>query len=615
MRQSTGNHRIPSRVSRAAYSQQDTLNLMKDPSKKIISTAARSVVNSASVSCFGSVVHSRYFDAAINFVIICNSIMLGYEQAVTTKGGERFLALKIMENIFLLIYVLELTCRFVADGFSCLRCNWVKFDVLFVLAGLLSNRTVKSLIGLNLGSDGFMIIFRMSRLLRLGKAIRLLVKFQTLWMLVRGLLDSAGTMFYTLGILSAMLYIFSCIGVELITNHPLAKGPDADPMFKHVVDKFFSSLPNVMLTLMQFVCMDSIGAIYRPLVEKEAYLIIYFVAVILIIPIVLMNLVTAVIVQSALEQANEDREAMQFLEEQKKAKQMKEMRVMFQRLDEDGSGHITLSEIESISAADKQVLRKLTDIENPVSIFHALDVKNQGQLSIDDFCQGLWEVAITKVPLEIKRIATQVDDMYLMLADVLKACCQVQRQQEYVQSIISQSMEPKTSTDDLRDASGRENDSFEAEGVHSSNPHSIPAWAEKIIAELQQITSALTSGDLTIARNCATTPQTEYCEAVEQCDICKERCANEELPPDALSGTLQTIPLLMSDTAVLDSPYQACAMTPMSKRVSPGRTLSSKNHSCSSPPNGLEPRLPTLSPGYGGTVGSTEVPSWVRQSL
>merc|ERR1712187_807656 len=150
--------------------------------------------------------------------------------------------------------------------------------------------------------------------------LRLLARFRELWMLVSGLLTSASTMLYTLFLLSLVLFIFSSIGFEVITQHSLAKGPEADEGFQAIVGRYFPSLPITMMTLIQFICMDSIGAIYKPLIEKDPILAIYFVAELIVIPIVLMNLVAAVIIQDAMEQANADKQAHQIREDKKKKK-------------------------------------------------------------------------------------------------------------------------------------------------------------------------------------------------------------------------------------------------------------------------------------------------------
>merc|ERR1712157_511794 len=100
-----------------------------------------------------------------------------------------------------------------------------------------------------------------------------------------------------------------------------------------------------MLTLIQFICMDDIADIYRPLMKKDWSLVIYFVSVILIISIVLMNIVTAVLVNGALEQASLDKEARRVQAEKHKKKLMHSLRDMFWRLDLDNSGEIDRKEL------------------------------------------------------------------------------------------------------------------------------------------------------------------------------------------------------------------------------------------------------------------------------
>ena len=97
-------------------------------------------------------------------------------------------------------------------------------------------------------------------------------------------------MVYTFLLIFLILYVFGCMGVELITRNPVA---DEDEVFGRLRDQYFPNLQVSMLTLVQFVTLDSIGAIYHPMAQKDPILIIYFMLFILIVSIALMNLVTA----------------------------------------------------------------------------------------------------------------------------------------------------------------------------------------------------------------------------------------------------------------------------------------------------------------------------------
>jgi len=409
----------------------------------------------------------------MGFIVVVNAVLIGLEAADERihEQASRF------EVILVFLFSFELLCRFLADGFSCLRSNWVKMDVVIVICGVLGHPTLSSKLRLPRDIDHLSII-RISRILRLGRTVRLVIKFQSLWMLTRGLIDSGATMFYTLCMISILIYVFGCIGVELITHNDMAK-ESGDPAFRRVVQIYFSSLSQPMLTLVQFLCMDSIGAIYKPLVERQWQLSIYFFAVILVVPILTMNLVTAVIVQSALDKAHNDREAMQFFQDQKSAIYMKEIKDLFMALDSDGSGEITLSEVESIDPADRQVLRQLSSIENPVEIFHALDIHETGSLCIDEFCDGMTDIAVKQVPLEIKRLTKQVSTMFHMMKNIHETMPKLEQQ---LQSLTSKSSHvPRESK--------LQYDDEEPKAVQTPCvlPHSSSVWAEEMLMELKDI--------------------------------------------------------------------------------------------------------------------------------
>lgn len=355
---------------------------------------------------------SYKFDILIMFAIIANSICIAVDQSNRASDIESAYFLRLSEHVFLFIYSTEIILRFVAFGCKCLRDNWVKFDVFLVFIGILSTWVVS--VGAEF-TDSRMFsrvtVLRSVRLLRLARMVRLLGKFRELWMLVQGLVNCAGTMVYTLGLLLIILFIFASCSFELITDNPLAKGPDYDPEFARIVDSYFPNIAVTMLTLIQFVCLDSVGAIYKPLIEKDPILLIYFAAVILTIPVVLMNLVTAVIVQGAMEQAMQDKEAQRCREERNKEQLMKRLAAMFYRLDDDGSGTISRYELSNVSAEDMEFLYDSTDVSDPMNIFDSLDVDGDGCLAIDEFCHGIYEVAMSKSPLPMQRMTRQVNSL------------------------------------------------------------------------------------------------------------------------------------------------------------------------------------------------------------
>ena len=107
--------------------------------------------------------------------------------------------------------------------------------------------------------DKIMLV-RMPRLARLVRAARLVVQFRTLWLLVQGLWHSIMPMLWTFIIMAAVVYIFAVLGIELIREAP-EYGEAYD-----VAQVSFQHLQGAMLTLIQFMTLDSIASTYKPLI-------------------------------------------------------------------------------------------------------------------------------------------------------------------------------------------------------------------------------------------------------------------------------------------------------------------------------------------------------------
>merc|ERR1719387_2429211 len=99
------------------------------------------------------------------------------------------------------------------------------------------------------------------------------------------------------------IFVFGCIGVEIITKSDTFQ---ADPELKEIVVRYFNTLPRTMVTLCRFVSFDSIGAVYEPLMYESPGLVVYFGCIAMVISICLMNLVTAVLVDTCITSTQKD---------------------------------------------------------------------------------------------------------------------------------------------------------------------------------------------------------------------------------------------------------------------------------------------------------------------
>merc|ERR1712072_569567 len=117
----------------------------------------------------------------------------------------------------------------------------------------------------------------------------------------------------------ALIYIFGVLGLELIGTGE------------------FGELGRAMLTLTQFIFLDGGGPIYVDIIQNKPWSGIYFFTFILLGSVSLMNLITAIMVESSLRQAKEDQEAQKAWELMKRKQMEPLLMEIFRTLDVDQS--------------------------------------------------------------------------------------------------------------------------------------------------------------------------------------------------------------------------------------------------------------------------------------
>lgn len=291
--------------------------------------------------------------------------------------------LTVVDYCFYAVYLTELVLRFAVYGVLVLKSHWVKFDTFLVTAS-----TVDIIVNLVSTTEVLnqVMLVRLLRLARLARALRLMVQFQTLWQLVQGLFHSIGTLFWTFLLVMLLMYIAAVTGMELIK---VDQELPVDHPYNAAASLCFRDTMDAILTLLQVFSFDSIGGIYRPLVKQNVFCFVYFVLAMLILSIALMNLVTAVMVNSSLDQASQDKEAKKAWEAARKAKQMESLKKMFLELDEDGSGELSLEELLDAPESATDQLKEIAGSSDLEELFGLLDYDGGGTVGVEEFCEGV----------------------------------------------------------------------------------------------------------------------------------------------------------------------------------------------------------------------------------
>lgn len=351
------------------------------------------------------IVSSRWFEYLTGFIILLNMVTIGLDAELSLHadipGAYDTEWIKNIERGFLAVYTVELVLRLVGGGVRILTSSWFLLDAFLVTVGLLA-LVIVPIVGsaeqdAALSGIEKILVVRGLRLLRLVRALRMISHFKVMWRLVYSLLTAGQTMLSATALIMLSLFIFGCVSIEMIHSEPdLLKTEETAT----IVREHFGSLQRAIITLIQFVTLDSIAAIYYPLVQAKPYLLVIFAPMLIVISVGLMNLVTAVLVENALEvSANEQEEERNQLKKKVK-RALPTLIATFNHLDRDESGSITREEIENvpIEILPSKVLENVS-IDNMVDLFEMLDVEGNGRLELDEFIGGLLNLVLLDVPL------------------------------------------------------------------------------------------------------------------------------------------------------------------------------------------------------------------------
>jgi len=225
----------------------------------------------------------------------------------------------------------------------------------------------------------------------LMRALRAVKYFKALWKLLYGLMSSLGTVVSTVALLCLTLYIAACLAVELISKDTVLRN-HADT--REIIDASFDSVMTVMMVFLQFVTMDSIASIYMPLVKRRAYLAAYFVFLIVIVSIALMNLVTVVLIESAIASAKSDKAT-----ERRKLRRLRpHISTAFTKIDVDSNGVLSREEVLKCHADLPPQLLKVVPKQSLAELFDILDLDNSEGITQSEFVEGVTQLVLSDVP-------------------------------------------------------------------------------------------------------------------------------------------------------------------------------------------------------------------------
>merc|ERR1712176_498889 len=219
----------------------------------------------------------------------------------------------------------------------------------------------------------FLRVVRVLRLIRVVRLMRILRLISELRTIVTSLAGSFKSFIWTVVLLLLLIYTVGIFFTQLVTDHRVSLGDAHEPEF---LAEYFGSLTDTTLVLYQSILGGiSWRAVAHPLMNEIGWgLGIVFSTYVTFCVLAIMNVVTGVFVESALNSARHDRDIYM----------VNSVRSLFIRAKIDMTGNLTWDEFESLlnSPEMEEYFKTIdVDISEAHGIFELLDIDGSGTLT------------------------------------------------------------------------------------------------------------------------------------------------------------------------------------------------------------------------------------------
>lgn len=346
------------------------------------------------------IVAHNLFDNIATFLILTNMMVIAIEVNMRCHGTEAqnavtFLVINITYGV---LYLVELILRILPKGVYAsyfsdrVEMRWFWFDSCMLIMQyveiLLTLLVISSKDLENLLSFGRMMrVVRVVRVIRIIRVMRFFRSFRILLMMILGTMKSG---VWATCLLVLIMVIFGIIFAQAVVDTLAAGYANEENAF--TLEKYYGTVPRAVFTLFKAI----IGGVdwdlvVDPLSDCGEIYVALFLIYIIFVQLVVMNVVTGLFLQSAIERAQQDQEHGIQLRLQEKNTFIQKLEELFKQLDSTNNGTISLQEFEThLQSEHMKALFQTFEIENADAwtFFKLLDADGGGSVDIEEFVHG-----------------------------------------------------------------------------------------------------------------------------------------------------------------------------------------------------------------------------------
>mmetsp|Transcript_63629 Transcript_63629/g.197463 ORF Transcript_63629/g.197463 Transcript_63629/m.197463 type:complete len:649 (-) Transcript_63629:101-2047(-) len=337
------------------------------------------------------VVEHPLFHTTCTIMILFNSVIIGLGVEHTTTHSTESDFQKMSGYACSIFFLIELVLRLSLHGrkyFTNENRNWNLFDMFLVLFSIVD--VIMDHVGGG-GSSSLASGMKTIKMLRIMKVFRVFRFFRELSLLALMIVDSMRSLMWALLMLAIIIYVFAICFTTSASEH-LRSHEGSNSAGLSEVHRQFGSLGRTVYSLVQAmlggvswgVCCDALLTI-----DWFSGALFFFYVAFTILAV--MNIITGVFVDNAVETARTQRDFLIQKEMELKEKYAQEMRDLFMEMDKDGSGTIGLEEINEY-LEDPRVQGYFAalglDPNDTERLFKLIDDDGSGDVDVGEFLDG-----------------------------------------------------------------------------------------------------------------------------------------------------------------------------------------------------------------------------------
>mmetsp|Transcript_81837 Transcript_81837/g.212996 ORF Transcript_81837/g.212996 Transcript_81837/m.212996 type:complete len:603 (+) Transcript_81837:96-1904(+) len=345
-----------------------------------------------------------HFETFFAVTILSNALFIGIqtELAASNSADQDHVVLLIISTLYTIIFTAELALRLHTSRWhffiSRQQWYWNYLDVVVVTVSILETALDLAMhMGSSNGAAGaaqyrVLRILRITRLVRGIKLTRIVRFVRALRVLCFQISSTVKHLVWALMLFIIIIYLFGLVFTQATTEHIVdyysAQKRQAPVGLAH----YWSTLPRSMLTCFWSITGGvSWESAVLPLSDLHPVWVALFVVYVCFMQLAVLNVLTGVFCQNAIESAEHDQEMVTQNMLAEKKRLVSQLLRIFEDIDMDKSGSITIQEFRHVlSNSDMQAY--LTglglDTSDAWTLFKLIDLDGGNTIEVDEFVMG-----------------------------------------------------------------------------------------------------------------------------------------------------------------------------------------------------------------------------------